>query len=336
MANTKNDYNINDKIYIEDSYIRDLIDVKSLKDYREDEKLKGNVIDYNNFMDHYNKVAIPKLCEANSNQEKNNESFETNEIFEKANKAWESITSFFDSIPENLKPKGLGKIQQWVDIGVNIYTLKDDVINDVYKNGETPLQASVSRGLAVIGSTVAGVTAGAALVASAAVDPTIPYAYQEEVGRRTNELYDAIDNAIDSYFENGAEYAKSLCILWQHYSEKTLDSVLSTFENKNSDSNTFDNGSISTAASMCFGGTGFLYNNKDQFNAAQSVARRRPNRDPLAIDLDGDGLETVSTEKGTHFDLDGNGYAEKTGWVKGDDALFARDINGDGKINNGG
>ena len=37
--------------------------------------------------------------------------------------------------------------------------------------------------------------------------------------------------------------------------------------------------------------------------------------DPLAIDLDMDGVETVSTENGVYFDLDKNGYAEKTEWT---------------------
>lgn len=37
---------------------------------------------------------------------------------------------------------------------------------------------------------------------------------------------------------------------------------------------------------------------------------------PLIVDLDGDGVETMGTKSGTHFDHDGNGFAENTGWVK--------------------
>lgn len=34
--------------------------------------------------------------------------------------------------------------------------------------------------------------------------------------------------------------------------------------------------------------------------------------------------------------MDLNGFAEKTGWITGDDAFLALDLNGDGKINNSG
>uniref|UniRef100_UPI0027397D79 calcium-binding protein n=1 Tax=Ruegeria sp. HKCCD8929 TaxID=2683006 RepID=UPI0027397D79 len=59
-----------------------------------------------------------------------------------------------------------------------------------------------------------------------------------------------------------------------------------------------------------------------------------PFADPLIIDMDGDGIEL--TELGAtqaRFDLDNDGFAERTGWVSPDDALLAIDLNGDGKIN---
>ena len=58
-------------------------------------------------------------------------------------------------------------------------------------------------------------------------------------------------------------------------------------------------------------------------------------RSPLAIDLDGDGVETVSVDNGVYFDHDGNGFAEKTGWIGSDDALLVRDINENGQIDDG-
>jgi hypothetical protein len=73
----------------------------------------------------------------------------------------------------------------------------------------------------------------------------------------------------------------------------------------------------------------------DSFNTAQSTASPPPRRDPLIFDLDGDGIETVASTGGAYFDHDGNGFAERTGWVSGDDGLLVRDINGDGMINNG-
>lgn len=57
--------------------------------------------------------------------------------------------------------------------------------------------------------------------------------------------------------------------------------------------------------------------------------------DPLILDLDGDGIETISVEDGVNFDFDNNGFAEKTGWVGADDGLLVRDIDGNGQIDNG-
>ena len=55
--------------------------------------------------------------------------------------------------------------------------------------------------------------------------------------------------------------------------------------------------------------------------------------DPLVLDLDGDGIELTSRSAGSlRFDLDGDGFAEPTGWVLPDDGLLALDINGNGTI----
>jgi Ca2+-binding RTX toxin-like protein len=72
----------------------------------------------------------------------------------------------------------------------------------------------------------------------------------------------------------------------------------------------------------------------DDFYGAAGAAP--PMIDPLILDLDGDGIETVASTEGAFFDHDGNGFAERTGWVSGDDGLLVRDINSDGVINNGG
>lgn len=58
-------------------------------------------------------------------------------------------------------------------------------------------------------------------------------------------------------------------------------------------------------------------------------------RSPLAIDLDGDGVETVSVDNGVCFDHDGNGFAEKTGWIGKDDGILVRDLNNNGQIDDG-
>lgn len=59
--------------------------------------------------------------------------------------------------------------------------------------------------------------------------------------------------------------------------------------------------------------------------------------DPLVLDLDGDGFElTNRTSASPFFDIDDDGYLERTAFAKGDDGVLARDINGDGIINDAG
>ncbi|WP_165676098.1 calcium-binding protein, partial [Metapseudomonas otitidis] len=69
------------------------------------------------------------------------------------------------------------------------------------------------------------------------------------------------------------------------------------------------------------------------FNSANSFVQRR---DPLSLDLDGDGIETVGANAGITFDFDGDGLKTGTGWVKGDDGFLVLDRNGNGQIDNGG
>ena len=72
---------------------------------------------------------------------------------------------------------------------------------------------------------------------------------------------------------------------------------------------------------------------KTPFMLAQAVPA--PRRDPLVLDLDGDGIETSGQQAVTYFDHDANGFAELTGWVSGDDGFLALDRNRDGRINDG-
>lgn len=60
-------------------------------------------------------------------------------------------------------------------------------------------------------------------------------------------------------------------------------------------------------------------------------------RDPLTLDLDGDGLETTGIDPNNPilFDHDGDGTANATGWVKPDDGYLVFDRNENGVIDNG-
>jgi hypothetical protein len=72
----------------------------------------------------------------------------------------------------------------------------------------------------------------------------------------------------------------------------------------------------------------------DLFSAAQ---RTVPRRDPLTLDLDGDGLETVppSSTDPILFDHEGDGVKTGTGWVSADDGFLVLDRDGNGSIDSG-
>lgn len=67
-----------------------------------------------------------------------------------------------------------------------------------------------------------------------------------------------------------------------------------------------------------------------------SAEKAAPQRDPLIIDLGEEGIELTDVENGVYFDLDNNGFAEKTAWIGTEDGFLALDINGNGIIDNGG
>ena len=75
--------------------------------------------------------------------------------------------------------------------------------------------------------------------------------------------------------------------------------------------------------------------NKEQYT--KQISRlfedTRQHLTPLVLDLDGDGIElTARTDGNVAFDLDGDGFAEWTGWVAADDGLLALDRDGNGRI----
>ena len=72
----------------------------------------------------------------------------------------------------------------------------------------------------------------------------------------------------------------------------------------------------------------------DIFSAAQ---RFIPKKDPLTLDLNGNGLETVpvSATNPVYFDLTGEGVQSSVGWVAPNDGFLTLDRNGDGLINDG-
>lgn len=97
------------------------------------------------------------------------------------------------------------------------------------------------------------------------------------------------------------------------------------------------------------GAAKYEYNNKigeeidklilrQQLNDAYENAKNQPIRiDPLTLDLDGDGIETIGINANNNvlFDHDGDGAKHGTGWVSADDAMLVLDRNNNGTIDNG-
>ena len=54
--------------------------------------------------------------------------------------------------------------------------------------------------------------------------------------------------------------------------------------------------------------------------------------DPIALDLDGDGLEFVDLSQGVYTDIDFDGNQVKTNWVAPDDGFLVWDADSDGKV----
>ncbi len=78
---------------------------------------------------------------------------------------------------------------------------------------------------------------------------------------------------------------------------------------------------------------GHLFTKIDVLWNLTKAIRWQPVDDPLVLDLDGDGIETVSKlQSGVYYDLDGDYFAERTGWLSGDDGFVVLDRNGNGRI----
>ena len=86
---------------------------------------------------------------------------------------------------------------------------------------------------------------------------------------------------------------------------------------------------------FCNNGTHLLPGICDKSNTNYLLARNLLRRDPLAIDLDGDGIETVGVNAGVLFDHDADAIKTGTGWLKADDAFVVLDRDGNGTIDSG-
>jgi Ca2+-binding RTX toxin-like protein len=80
-------------------------------------------------------------------------------------------------------------------------------------------------------------------------------------------------------------------------------------------------------------GVFYLFHRIEGYSSYFASAVAAPS--PIALDLDGDGVETRSPANGAWFDHAGDRFAEQTGWVAPDDGLLALDRNSNGEIDGG-
>jgi hypothetical protein len=113
--------------------------------------------------------------------------------------------------------------------------------------------------------------------------------------------------------QGGPRYANDDPKIWPPSWQKLPDIV------KQTEKNPFDIGPLDNLITEI----------QTKFCAAEQI------KSPLVLDLNGDGVKTLSKSAGVNFDLDGNGFSETTGWAGKNDGLLVLDRNGNGKIDNG-
>ena len=74
---------------------------------------------------------------------------------------------------------------------------------------------------------------------------------------------------------------------------------------------------------------------QEESDEYDEAGRKQPPNDPLVVDMGEEGIELCSIDEGVNFDLDNNGFSEKTAWIGNEDGFLALDRNGNGIIDNG-
>ncbi|WP_415906202.1 calcium-binding protein [Neptuniibacter sp. QD72_48] len=133
---------------------------------------------------------------------------------------------------------------------------------------------------------------------------------------------------LDKSFENFAnEIAQQYENLTDNYNQfwTEISNLYQEFQNlKNSTSDWQDwEFGINPDANVNFDGA---------VNFTPAPPRRR---DPLTLDLDGDGIETLALDGSIVFDHNADGLKQGTGWIASDDGLLVMDRDGNGTIDTG-
>lgn len=149
-----------------------------------------------------------------------------------------------------------------------------------------------------------------------------------------NEFFEGLSGL----FSNNGENTDKLEQFINHFFEQWLQKLFpdATIGNGNNSANT--NNALSTKGDNKFN---FQFQFQMEFKFEMSIEIKTAvenldnQQDPIVFDLDGDGIELTDVANGVQFDITGKGTPVQTAWVRGGDALLARDRNGNGKIDSG-
>lgn len=156
-----------------------------------------------------------------------------------------------------------------------------------------------------------------------------------------------VDNNLEVYFE-GNEYYPSV-IIQDYYLENMNTSIVGINSLNNLDNNwkhldiseKFTISELPLWASVLgittiIGGSAVLIKDHlDDKKAKEQNESASSHISPIVLDLNNDGINTVSINNGITFDLNGDSKIEKTGWIDTKDGFLVLDINKDGIINSG-
>lgn len=157
-----------------------------------------------------------------------------------------------------------------------------------------------------------------------------------------------INNNLEIYFE-GNEYYPSV-IIENYYVENMNASIVGINTSDNFTSNQDNWKHLDTSnflssfdlplwtsilgVTTIVGSGIIIYKNKSDDNT-KTPETSSSHISPIVLDLNNDGINTVSIDNGVLFDLNGDLKIEKTAWIDQKDGFLVLDINKDGIINNG-
>ncbi|MBU1358777.1 MAG: hypothetical protein KKC85_22210 [Gammaproteobacteria bacterium] len=185
------------------------------------------------------------------------------------------------------------------DLSRNLATTGDEVRSAIELTdlAKSTVEAARDNSPALGTAKVVGSAAFGTAVGTA-VSPFLTPAGGWAAGYLAGKLYDAVFDAARSAAENPEDFSTDVSSSWDALGNPMPSSV------------------------------------SESYGGAQSW--RLP-RDPLVLDLDGDGIEATAIEPNhlVFFDHNGDGIRQATGWIKADDGLVVWDRDGNGNIDSG-